>query len=171
MISHTMLEALNRQINRELYSAYLYLSMSSWFSDRGLLGFANWMQVQVQEEQFHAMKLYDYCIARGGRVTMLPIEAPPNEWESPLAVFEATYAHEQRVTRMINDLVDLAMAEKDHATTNFLLWYVDEQVEEEANDTEIIGKLQLIGDETNGLFMLDKELGTRVFTPPVQGAP
>lgn len=171
MISHTMLEALNRQINRELYSAYLYLSMSAWFSDRGLPGFANWMQVQVQEEQFHAMKFYDYCIARGGRATMLPIEAPPNEWESPLAVFEATYAHEQRVTQMINDLVDLAMKEKDHATTNFLQWYVDEQVEEEANDTEIIGKLQLIGDETNGLFMLDKDLGTRVFTPPAQGAP
>ncbi|MBP2146016.1 ferritin [Methanofollis sp. W23] len=171
MISHTILEALNRQINRELYSAYLYLSMSAWFSDRGLPGFANWMQVQVKEEQFHAMKFYDYCIARGGRATMLAIEAPPNEWESPLAVFEATYAHEQRVTQMIHDLVDLAMKEKDHATTNFLQWYVDEQVEEEANDTEIIGKLQLIGDETNGLFMLDKELGTRAFTPPAQGTP
>ncbi|TAJ44867.1 ferritin [Methanofollis fontis] len=169
MIRQTMLEALNRQINRELYSSYLYLSMSAWFSTRNLPGFANWMRVQVQEEQFHAMKFYDYCIARGGRVTMLPIEAPPTEWESPLAIFEATYAHEQKVTAMINNLVDLAQKEKDHATSNLLQWFVDEQVEEEANDTEIIEKLKLIGNESNALFMLDKELATRVFTPPATG--
>ncbi|MDD4254311.1 MAG: ferritin [Methanofollis sp.] len=177
MISHTMLEALNRQINRELYSAYLYLSMAAWFSAENLPGFANWMRVQVQEEQFHAMKFFDYCAARGGRLTMLQIEAPPNTWDSPLAVFEATYAHEQKVTKMIYDLVDIAAKEKDHATSNLLRWYVDEQVEEEENDTDILGKLKRVGTDTNALLMLDKELGMRVFTPPApagssgQGAP
>jgi len=169
MIRQTMLEALNRQINRELYSAYLYLSMSAWFSNRNLPGFANWMRVQVQEEQSHAMKFYDYVVARGGRLTMLAIEAPPSDWESPLAVFEATYAHEQKVTAMIYDLVDLAQKEKDHATANLLRWYVDEQVEEEANDTGIIERLKMVGDDRNALFMLDRELAARVFTPPQTG--
>ncbi|NVO67695.1 ferritin [Methanofollis tationis] len=169
MIRQTMLEALNRQINRELYSAYLYLSMSAWFSNRNLPGFANWMRVQMQEEQFHALKFYDYVVARGGRLIMQAIEAPPSEWESPLAVFEATYAHEQKVTAMIHDLVELAQKEKDYATYNFLQWYVNEQVEEEANDTGIIERLKMIREETNALFMLDRELATRVFTPPATG--
>lgn len=166
MIRQTMLEALNRQINRELYSAYLYLSMSAWFSNRNLPGCANWMRVQVQEEQFHALKFYDYVVSRGGRLTMQAIEAPPTDWESPLEVFEATYAHEQKVTGMIDDLVDLAQKERDHATANLLQWYVNEQVEEESNDTAIIERLKMIGEDKNALLVLDRELATRVYTPP-----
>lgn len=159
-------KAINSQINAELYSSYLYLSMSSYFSSINFDGFASWMQVQAQEELMHAMKLYNYIVERGGRVILTAIEAPLGEWDSPLAVFEHVYAHEQKVTGLINDLVDLAIAENDHATTTFLQWFVTEQVEEESSADQIVQKLILVKDQGSGLLMLDQELGKRAFTPP-----
>lgn len=163
-----VLDALNRQVKWELYSAYFYLSMSSYFESTGLKGFANWMRVQAEEELFHAMKFYDYIISRGGRVKLLQIDEPPSEWASPLDVFENVFAHEQKVTGLINALLDLAIEKKDYATQSMLQWFVNEQVEEEANAEEIVQKLKLMqGERGIGLlYMLDKELGQRVFTPP-----
>jgi len=166
MISKKMEKALNGQLNAELYSAYLYLSMAAYFESAALAGFANWMRVQVQEERFHAMKFYDYIIERGGRVILRPIEAPPSDWDSPLAVFEATLTHEQKVTGLINDLVDVARGEKGNASEIFLQWFVNEQVEEEDNVGKVLGQLKLIKDSPQALFMMDKEMGQRVFTPP-----
>ncbi len=163
-ISERIVDALNKQINAELYSAYLYLSMASYFESKGLKGFANWMRVQWQEELTHAMKIYDYVVERGGRVKLYAIDEPPAEWDSPLAAFEAAYNHEVKVTGMINELVELAMAEKDYATYNMLQWFVAEQVEEEASTSEIVDKLRLIGDDGRGLLMIDRELGARQFT-------
>lgn len=166
MIGKTMEKALNGQINAEAYSSYLYLSMSAHFASGDLPGFANWMRVQAQEEDFHAMKLYDHVLERGGKVTLQPIEAPPTDWDSPLAVFETTLSHEQMVTGLINDLVYLARDEKDNASEIFLQWYVNEQVEEEDNASTILGQLKLIKGSPQALFLMDKDLGARVFTPP-----
>lgn len=166
MIKENMQKAINQQINAEMYSAYLYLSMSAYFESINLKGFANWMKAQAQEEMVHAMKFYDYINERGGRVLLTVIEAPPTQWDSSLAVFEYTYKHEQKVTGLINDLVNLAISEADHATNNFLQWFVAEQVEEEASADEVVQKLKLAGDRGGGLFMLDQELGQRVFTLP-----
>ncbi len=166
MLSNTMQEALNNQINAELYSSYLYLSMAAHFESEGMPGFANWMKIQAQEENAHAMKFFDFVLERGGKVRLLPIEEPPSEWDSPLAAFEAVYVHETKVTGLINDLVDKAVAEKDHATNSFLQWFVNEQVEEEASASEVVDQLRLIGDARGGLFMLNRELGARTFTPP-----
>ncbi|MGC9443905.1 MAG: ferritin [Candidatus Methanospirareceae archaeon] len=166
MITERMEAALNAQINKEIYSAYLYLSMSAYSTYTGLKGFANWFMVQYQEEMTHAMKIYQYVNEQGGRVTLRAIEQPPTEWQSPMDMFEKTLAHEQFVTKSINELVDLALAEKDHATQIFLQWFVTEQIEEEGNDNEIITKLKLIGEDGKGLLMVDKELELRAFTPP-----
>ena len=166
MISEKMEKAINSQINAELYSSYLYLSMSAYFSDMTLDGFANWMRVQAQEELVHAMKFYDYLIERGGRVVVSAIDAPPSTWKSPLDVFEYTLNHEQKVTGLINDLVNRAITEKDHATVAFLNWFVSEQVEEESSANEIVQKVRMIKDSSNGLFLMDRELGSRVFTAP-----
>lgn len=168
MLSDQMVKALNEQINKEMFSAYLYLSMSAHSENLGLSGFANWFYVQYQEETFHAMKLYRYLLGQGAEVTLGAIEKPQSKWEGPLAMFDATLKHEQFITKSINDLVDLAITEKDHATHIFLQWYVTEQIEEEANDHEIINKLKLIGGQGNGLFMIDSELSSRVYTPPVE---
>jgi ferritin len=165
MISKNMEKALNEQINAEMYSAYLYLSMEAYFRSLDLSGFANWMRVQTQEETTHAMKIYDYIDERGGRVILKSIATPQTEWKSPLAVFEAVYKHEQKVTGLINDLVNLAIKEKDHATSAFLQWFVSEQVEEEASADKIVQQMRMIGDAPGGLFMLDHELGQRVFKP------
>ena len=166
MISKNMEEALNGQVNAELYSAYLYLSMESYFKSLNLSGFANWMRAQAQEEMMHAMKIYDFINERGGRVILKAIEGPATKWDSPLAVFEAVYAHEQKVTSLINDLVDLAIKEKDHATNSFLQWFVNEQVEEESSADEVVQQLKMMENAPGGMFMLDRELGRRVFTPP-----
>ena len=166
MIKDKVEKALNIQVNKEMYSSYLYLSMSSYFSSLNLDGFANWMRVQAHEELFHAMKFYDYILERGGTVVLTAIEAPPHEWDSPLAVFKHVYEHEQKVTGLINDLVNVALAEKDHATSAFLQWFVTEQVEEEASADALVKKLELVGDQGSGLLMIDQELGQRVFTPP-----
>ena len=131
MLSKSMEEAINRQVNRELYSAYLYLGMSAYFSSVNLAGFAKWMRIQAKEERAHAMKFYDYIVARGGKIALLGIEAPKTKWASATKVFEEVYAHEQKVTGMINALVELATKEKDHASFEMLQWFVKEQVEEE----------------------------------------
>ena len=172
MISKKMQEALNGQVNAEMYSAYLYLSMESYFKSLNLNGFDTWMRVQTQEEMMHAMKIYDFINERGGRVILKSIEGPPAKWDSPLAVFEAVYAHEQKVTGLINALVDLAIEEKDHATNSFLQWFVNEQVEEESTADEIVKQLKMMENAPGGMFMLDRELGQRVLTPPAsEGAP
>jgi ferritin len=166
MISKKMQDALNEQVTAEFYSAYLYLAMEAYFESVNLPGFANWMRVQTQEELTHGIKIYDFLNERGGRVTLKAIDQPPSEWASPLAVFEAAYKHEQKVTGLINALVNLAVEEKDHAANSFLQWFVDEQVEEEKSASDIVGKLKLIKDSPQGLYMLDQELAQRVFTPP-----
>jgi len=166
MLNKRMVKALNMQINNELYSAYLYLSMSAHSTFIGLEGFANWFMVQYQEEMVHVMKIYDYVNDQGGQVKLMVVAEPPAEFGSPLDMFEKTLKHERFITKCINDLVDLAVKEKDHATNIFLQWFVTEQIEEEANDNDIISKLKLVGKEGNGLFMIDKELAARVFTPP-----
>ena len=167
MINKKMEQALNGQFNAEYYSSYLYLSMSAYFASIDLPGFANWMRIQVQEEEFHALKFYDYIIERAGRMTLQSIETPPNDWSSPLDVFEATLVHEQKVTGLINDLMYLARDEKDNATEIFLQWFVNEQVEEEDNVNTVLAQLKRIKDSPEALYMLDKELAQRVFTPPV----
>lgn len=164
MLGEKMQQALNGQINAEMYSSYLYLAMSAYFESVGLGGFSRWMQLQAQEELMHAMKLYHYVNERGGRVILTAIDAPPAEWDSALAVFEATYQHEQKVTGLIHGLVDLAIKEKDHATNSFLQWFVTEQVEEEATASEVVNKLRLMGDAPGGLFVMDRELGTRIIS-------
>lgn len=167
MISPKIEKALNEQINAEMFSAYLYLAMVAYFQDKNLSGFANWMTVQNQEETFHAMKFFRYVSERGGRVTLDAIEKPQFEWESPLAAMEAAQQHEAYITGRINSLVDLAIKEKDHATASFLGWFVDEQVEEEDSVNEVVQKLRLLGSDGGGLFMMDRDMATRVFTPPV----
>jgi len=166
MLSKKMLAALSDQITKELYSSYLYLQMAAWFEDQSLKGFANWMRMQVKEEDAHGMILFNYVCERGGIVDLGAIDKPPSDYASPLDVFEKVLAHEQKVTGFINDLMDLAISEKDHATKNRLDWFVDEQVEEESNATDLVGKLKLIGKDSKGLLMLDKDLSARVFVIP-----
>jgi len=161
MLSEKMENALNGQLNAEMYSGYMYLSMSAYFKSINLDGFANWMYYQAQEELTHAMKFYDFIISRGGRVKLAEIDAPPNTWDSPLAVFEATLEHEQKVTGLINDLVEMALAEHDHASNIFLQWFVSEQVEEEENVGGVLEQLKLMGEAKGGLFMMDRELAKR----------
>jgi ferritin len=167
MINEKMQDAINEQINWELYSSYLYLSMSSYFESINLKGFSNWMRVQAMEELTHFKRLYDFLTARGGRVILSEIKAPPKHWNSPLDAFEEVLKHEEGVTEKINRLVDLASELRDHATASFLKWFVDEQVEEEASVEEVIQSLRLNKDNPSGLFMIDRELSQRTFLPPV----
>lgn len=169
MLNQKIQDAFNKQINAELYSSYLYLSMAAYFESVSLKGFANWMRCQAQEEILHAMKFYSYVAERGGNVKLEAIDGPPTNWGSPLHAFQDAYAHEQKVTALINGLVDLAVQERDHASNAFLQWFVTEQVEEEASADEVIQQLKLAGDQGGGLFMIDRELGQRVFTMPVTG--
>lgn len=166
MIKPRLNEAINKQINAELYSAYLYLSMAAYFEDQSLPGFANWMRVQFEEEQFHALKFYGYVNERGGRVVLEAIDKPETEWPNIISVFENVLAHEEHVTSLINDLVTLAIEERDYASQNFLQWYVDEQVEEEANVHALLDQLKRVNGEGHAILMLDRELASRVFTPP-----
>ena len=161
MLSKTMQDAVNEQINAELFSAYLYLSMSAYFESVKMPGMAHWMRAQFGEEQEHAMKLFAHVAERGGRVALKAIETPQAEWASPLAAFEAAYAHEQKVTGLINDLVKLAREEKDTTADAFLQWFVEEQVEEEEHADEIVQKLKTIEDAPDDLRLLDDELGQR----------
>jgi ferritin len=161
MLSDKMQDALIAQINAELFSSYLYLSIAAYFYDQNFPGFANWMRIQEQEERNHAMKFYDFIVSRNGRVRLLPLQGPQVEWSSPLAAFEDSYNHEQKVTGLIHNLVDLALSEGDHATHSFLKWFVDEQVEEEASVDAVVQDLRRAGDSAQILFMLDRELGGR----------
>ena len=163
MLSKKMSDAINRQINAELYSAYLYLAMAAYFKDRTLDGFAQWMETQAQEEMSHAHKFYQELFERGGRAVLDAIDKPPAEWDSAKEVFDAVYEHEKKVTAMIDDLVDLANSDNDHASQVFLQWFVSEQVEEEASAKGICDKLELVGNHPQALLMLDRELGQRVF--------
>ena len=172
MLNKKLEEALNAQINAEFWSAYLYLSMSSDMSDKGMAGVANWFAIQFKEEQDHAMKFFNYVISRGGKVTLKPIEKVDTEWKSPLAAFEQTLQHEEKVTSLINDLYALAEQEKDYATQSMLKWFIDEQVEEEENARTIINNLIAVEGNNFGLYMIDKELGARTYTQasPLQSA-
>jgi len=162
MISAKMLKTLNKHLNEEMFSSYLYLSMSAYFETKNLKGFANWMRLQSQEEYMHAMKFYSYIIQVGGNVTLAQINAPKTSWKNHMEVFKETLEHEKYITELINKLVDLAIQEKDHATNNFLQWFVNEQVEEVATAEDIVNKLEMISDNKNGLFLIDRELGARV---------
>lgn len=161
MLSPKIEKALNDQINAELFSSYLYLAMVAYFQDKNLGGFAHWMTLQSQEETVHAMKLFQHIVERGGRVTLEAIDKPQFEWKSPLEALEAALKHEMYITKRINDLVDLAMDEKDHATANFLGWFVDEQVEEEDSVNAVVQKLHMIGDHGGGMFMMDRDMSSR----------
>jgi ferritin len=171
MIKKAIEKAINDQINAELFSSYLYLSMAAYFESIDLPGGANWFRVQAQEELVHALKFYDFVVERDGRVRLTQVAAPETEWDSPVAAFDAALAHERGVTERINKLVDLALKHSDHATNNFLQWFVAEQVEEEASADAVARKLKRIGADGAGMFMLDQELGARVFTPPAATTP
>ena len=164
MISKKLQEAINAQINAEMWSAYLYLSMSTYCQDAGYPGVANWFAIQFKEEQDHAMILLNYLQSRGGRVLLEPIAAVETEWASPLAAFQNTLEHEGKVTAMINNLMALAVEEKDFALQSRLNWFVDEQVEEEENATDLVNKFRMVGDNGYGLYQLDQELAARIYT-------
>jgi ferritin len=166
MLSKKMETAFNEQINREMYSAYLYMSMSADCTFKGLKGFATWFMVQYHEEMLHAMKMYEYVTRQGGKAALAAIKEPPSTFESAMDMFQQTLKHERFITQCINDLSDLAVEEKDHASQTFLQWYVTEQIEEEENDNDVIAQLKLIGSDTAGLFMLDKDMGVRLLTVP-----
>ncbi|MBC8485398.1 MAG: ferritin [Bacteroidetes bacterium] len=165
MLNQRLEKELNKQINAEFWSAYLYLSMSAFFESKNLSGFANWMKIQYHEENSHAFKLFDYVNERGGRVVLQPIATVDSEWKDVIDIFETALKHEQHVTSLINNLVNIAIEEKDHATSNMLQWFVAEQVEEEASVSDILDQLKLIEGKGAGLFMLDRELKQRVFVP------
>lgn len=169
MINEKLEKAFNDQINKELYSEYLYLSMQAYFERLNLKGFVNWMSVQVQEEHAPALGMFDYLNQRGGNVQLEAIDKPETDWESPLAVFEQVLEHEEYVTSRINALMDVAEETKDRAAMSFLNWYLKEQVEEEDNVGNVLATLKLIGDDKKALLMLDKDLATRTFVQPVIG--
>ena len=165
MVSQKMEKELNKQLNAEMYSGYLYLAMAAYFEDIDLAGFANWMRAQAQEELAHSMRFYDYLVSRGARVTLEEIEKPKFTWDSPVDVFEQVLSHEKTVTSLIYNLVDLAIEEKDHASNNFLQWFVEEQIEEEESAGAALNKVKLANDSPNGLLIIDGEFGSRVYTP------
>lgn len=169
MINEKLEKAFNDQINKELYSAYLYLAMKSKFAEMNLNGFVNWFNVQVQEEQAHGMGMYDYVLERGGKITLEAIDKPEVKSENILEIFEQVLEHEEYVTSRINALMDVAEETKDRAALSFLDWYLKEQVEEESNVGGLLATLKLIGDDKKALLMLDKDLLARVFNPPVIG--
>jgi ferritin len=162
MLKATIEKALNSQINEEYYSSYLYLSMAAYFESLNLQGFANWMRIQAQEEYIHSMKFFDYVIHAGGNVTLKAIKEPKTKWKSIVETFEDTLKHEQHITDLINKLTTLSLKENDHATYSFLKWFVDEQVEEMANATQILHELKLVEKNNAGVLMLDRELKARM---------
>jgi len=170
MISKKMTAALNDQINKELYSAYLYVGMSAFSERKGMPGIANWLGVQTQEELSHVQKFYQYILRQGSTVALEAIDKPSFKGETALELFEQVLEHEKLVTASINNLVDIAVKERDHATEVFLQWFVNEQVEEEENVCRIIDQLKLAGPTGGGLFMIDRELATRVYAPPAPAA-
>ena len=169
MMNEKLEQAFNDQINKELYSEYLYMSMYAYFDRLNLQGFKNWMNVQMQEEHAHAMGMFNYLHERGGKVKLQTIEQPETDWASPVELFEHVLKHEQYVTSLINALMDVADEVKDRAAVSFLDWYLKEQVEEEANVSKVLKTLKMVCEDKNSLYMFDKELAARVFNPPVIG--
>lgn len=167
MISEKMLAALNSQLNREHFSALFYLSMSAYTEELGFKGISRWFKIQHHEEFYHAMKIYDYIHSRNGKVELLELEEPDQIYKSVEDVYQKTLVHEEAVSEMINTLMDIAVAEKDHSAQIFLQWFVTEQVEEEGNVQDILTRIKLINNEGSGMIMLDQELGTRQLTVPV----
>ncbi len=165
MLSEKMTTVLNEQINAEMFSSYLYMSMTAWFESQSLSGFANWMRLQTQEEMDHSEKIFNYIHERGERVMLEAIDKPKSDWDTPLNVFEDVLQHEQKVTGLINYLMDCAIEERDHASNNFLQWFIAEQVEEEANVGAVLDRLRLIKNDSAGLFALDLEMGKRSVSP------
>ena len=168
MISKKMEAALNNQVNKEIFSSYLYLSMSAYFDSKNFAGMSGWMKMQSQEEYDHAMRFYDFILRVGGEVKLAAIDAPQTDWESPLAIFEDSLDHERYISKSIHELMDLAVEEKDHPTKSFLQWFVDEQVEEEDTVQQIVENFKMIGDSKGGLFMFDRELGARSAAPETE---
>jgi ferritin len=170
MVKKKVRDAFNKQIQHELYSAYLYLSMAAYMHGQGLDGMAQWLRVQTMEEMTHAMKFFDHILERDGAVELLEIEKPPTTWKSPVDAFKAALKHEQFITGKINDLVTLSNTENDYASKSMLQWFVDEQVEEESNASKNVQNIEMVGDSGNGLLMVDREMGARTFTmPPARG--
>ena len=169
MMNEKLQKAFCVQINKELYSAYLYLSMQNYFKEVNLDGFANWMAVQVQEELSHAMGMYNYVFERGGSVELMAIDKPEGTYNSALEVFEKVLEHEEYVTSLINDLAFTAEEVRDRAAMSLLDWYIKEQVEEEANVANVLGNLRLAQNDPRALLLLDRELATRTFVAPVIG--
>ncbi len=169
MMKKSIEKALSAHLNEELRSSYIYFAMTAFFESKNLNGMANWMRIQTEEELLHMKKFYDHIISRGGAVRFETIEAPQMTWKSPLAVFEAALKHEQHITGRIHALVDLAGKEKDHAAAAFLLWFVSEQVEEEANADDVVQRLRLAGDSPSTIFLIDKELAARTLPAPPAG--
>ena len=161
MFNRVVQDKMNQQIMHEMYSAYMYLSMSAQCESANLPGFAKWLRMQADEEMEHAMKFYDFIHERGGKVTLLAIDQPPSEFGTPREIFEQVYAHEQKVTGLINSIYEVALKENDYPSQIFLHWFIDEQVEEESNSSQILETLKMIGESPNGLFMLDRQLGKR----------
>jgi ferritin len=161
MIDKRVLNALNDHLNAEFYASYYYVAMSAYFKETDFNGFAAWMRNQAQEELSHAMKIFDFINDREGIVDLAEIQAPVKSWENPLAAFKDAHAHEKEVTEKIYRLVDMSLEKRDHATNTFLQWFVTEQVEEEAAAVDIVNKLKLVGNDGNGLFLLDRDLGER----------
>jgi ferritin len=166
MIKKEVLEAINEQINAETYSAYMYLSMAAYLENMGLSGFAHWMKIQYQEESAHAIKFFNYLAERGGRVSLKAVAQVPVDFNGVVDIFEKTLAHENHVTSLINNLMDVSVKASDYASQSFIKWFIDEQVEEEANVEKILATLKLINGEGNGIFMMDRELAQRVFVDP-----
>ena len=166
MLKEKVQQALNAQINAEIYSSYLYLAMSAHCYAHELSGMAQWFKIQAQEELVHTAKFFNYINERGGKVVLTAVDAPNQAWETPLAIFEEGLSHEEHVSALINDLVEVAVSERDRMTENFLQWFVAEQVEEEASFSEIVGQLRLVGGSGSGLFMIDRELSKRLFALP-----
>lgn len=166
MISEKMQSALNEQVNKEFYSAYLYLAMSAYCTKIGLPGFAHWMRIQYEEENMHVTRMYDYILNQGGDVHLKAIEEPPREYGSPLEIVEKTLEHEQFITGSIHRLMSQAIDEHDYATQTFLQWYVSEQVEEESNVQDVLNPLRMVGNDKGGLMMIDQKLGARPVPAP-----
>ncbi|MBN1317749.1 MAG: ferritin [Anaerolineales bacterium] len=166
MLSEKLVKAYNEQIKNELNSAYIYYGMAAYFDAKSLPGFANWMRVQAQEELFHASKFNAFVFERDGEVELFALDKPAVVYESPLATFKAAYAHEQFITGTINKLYKLAMEVEDYASKPILHWFIEEQIEEEASAKEIVDQLEMIQESKMGIFMLDKQMAARTFTPP-----
>ncbi|WP_372370726.1 ferritin [Candidatus Uabimicrobium sp. HlEnr_7] len=161
MLNDQLQEALNRHMNSEFFSSYMYLSMAAYFDSIHYKGFAHWAQEQANEELGHAMKMYQYILDKGGKIVLLPIEGPPTTWDSCLGAFEEVYKHEQKVTQQINSLYEICQENKDYATQTFLHWFITEQVEEESMSSEIVERIKLAGNSNSAVLLIDSELGSR----------